>query len=173
MAREIIDMTDLLSHTWTYQIDGADLVVRNITASCFGGAYDSGDDGRTESGILNDGSDPALLGVALPIRSTEAATRTSPLAFAGPHIPWRSIVKVWREADGEAAAIACLLIDNGPDQLRCPTHAIDLNPGAALHFSPGFDPRKIADEWLQTGFSYRIVDAAKYAPAFASKSASE
>lgn len=144
-------------------MDGADLVVRNITASCFGGAYDSGDNGRTESGILNDGSDPSLMGVALPIRSTEAATRTSPLAFAGPHIPWFSVVKVWREAEGEASAVRCVLIDNGPDQLRCPTHAIDLNPNVALKFSPGFDPRRIANEWLGHGFSYRIPGAAKYA----------
>jgi hypothetical protein len=148
---------------WTYEVDGVDLVVRNITASCFGGAYDSGDDGQTESGILNDGSDPGLMGVALPIRSTEEATRTSPLAFTGPHIPWLSVVSVWREAEGETAAIPCILIDNGPDQIRCPTHAIDLNPNVALKFSPGFDPRKIADEWLEDGFSYRITGAAKYA----------
>ena len=149
---------------WTYEVDGPDLVVRNITASCFGGAYDSGDDGRTESGVLNDGSDPHLLGVALPIRSTEAATRGSPLAFSGPHIPWLSAVLVWREADGEPSAVRCLLIDNGPDQIRCPTHAIDLNPNVALKFSPGFDPRKIAGDWLESGFSYRVIGAARYAP---------
>lgn len=152
-----------MNSAWTYQIDGADLVVRNITASCFGGAYDSGDDGQTESGVMNDGSDPSLMGVALPIRSVEAATRTSPLAFAGPHIPWLSSVNVWRDAEGEAASIRCILIDNGPNQLRCPTHAIDLNPNVALKFSPGFDPRKVANEWLGHGFSYRILAAAKYA----------
>ena len=152
-----------MNTAWTYEVDGPDLVVRNISASCFGGAYDSGDDGQTESGILNDGSDPELMGVALPIRSTEAATRTSPLAFPGPHIPWFTQVNVWREAAGEQTAIACILIDNGPNQLRCPTHAIDLNPNVALKFSPGFDPAKIADQWLEAGFSYRIIGAAKYA----------
>jgi hypothetical protein len=152
-----------MTSPWTYQIDGADIVVRNITASCFGGAYDSGDDGRTESGLLNDGSDPGLMGVALPVRSIEPATRASPLAFPGPHIPWFTQVNIWREAGGEQTAIECLLIDNGPDQLRCPTHAIDLNPNVVLKFSPGFDPRRVADDWLQPGFSFRVVGAAKYA----------
>ncbi len=147
---------------WTAEIDGNDLVVRNIRATCFGGKYDSGDDGQTESGILNDGSDPTLMGIALPIRSTEKATWNSPLAFKGPHIPWRTIVKVWREKDGESTAIDTILIDNGPDVYRFPTHALDLNPNVALHFAPYFDPKRIADDWSGGGFSYRIIDGASY-----------
>jgi len=147
---------------WTAEIDGNDLVVHNILATCFGGAYDSGDNGQTESGVLNDGSNPNLMGVALPIRSTEAATRSSPLAFSGPHIPWKTAVNVWLEAAGEATAIACILIDNGPDVAAYPTHALDLNPNVALKFAPGYDPTKIANEWSGTGFSYRIVGGAQY-----------
>jgi hypothetical protein len=149
---------------WSAEIDGDDLVVRAIRATCFGGKYDTGDDGHTESGVLNDGSDPNLFGVALPIRSTEESTRHSPLAFRGPHIPWKTVVMVWREAEGEKGAVACELIDNGPDVLRYPTHALDLNPNVALAFNPDFDPCAIANEWMsQPGeFSYRVVGGAKY-----------
>lgn len=150
---------------WVVQVDGDDLVVRNILATCFGGEFDSGDNGETESGVMNHGfptADAYPMGVALPIRSVEAATRGSPLAFGGPHIPWLSTVKVWRETDGESAAIDCILIDNGPDVLVYPSHALDLNPNVALHFVPGVDPRKIADDWSGTGFSYRVVGGAKY-----------
>ena len=152
-----------MSAPWTYQIDGPDLVVRNVTATCFGGTHDDGDDGRTESGVMNDGRYPLLMGVALPIRSTETSTKDSPLAFKGPHIPWFNEVRVWRETDGEDLAISCLLIDNGPDFANYPNHAIDLNPNVVLkHFAPTFDPRKVANEWGESGISYRIVDGAKY-----------
>ena len=149
---------------WTAQIDGDDIVVRNVTATCFGGAHDAGDDGQTESGAINDGSNPNLMGVALPIRSTEAATKGSPLALSGPHIPWFSKVLVWSEADGEGTAIECELVDNGPEVSRYPAHAIDLNPNVVLkHFAPDFDPLKVANEWGASGISYRIKGAAKYA----------
>ncbi len=151
--------------SWTAEIDGDDLVVHNIRATCFGGKYDLGDNGQTESGIKNDGSDPTLMGVALPIRSSESATRNSPLAFKGPHIPWKTVVTVWREAEGEATSVKCILIDNGPDVEKYPNHALDLNPNVALHFAPYCDPKRIANEWSGGGFSYRIVGAAKYAPA--------
>jgi hypothetical protein len=148
---------------WEVQVDGADLVVRNIFATCFGGAYDSGDDGKTESGVMNDGSDPNLMGVALPIRSTEDATKNSPLAFSGPHIPWKTEVRVWKESAGEQSAVSCILIDNGPDVQRHPSHALDLNPNVVLkYYAPQFDPKKVADEWSAEGFSYRIVGGAKY-----------
>jgi hypothetical protein len=150
---------------WVVIVDGNDLVARNIHATCFGGKFDSGDNGQTESGVSNDGYPTAgayPMGVALPIRSVEAATCNSPLAFKGPHIPWLTPVKVWREADGEQMAVQCLLIDNGPDVSKYPSHALDLNPNAALHFAPGYDPEKIADCWSSDGFSYRIVGGAKY-----------
>jgi hypothetical protein len=145
---------------WTAVIDGNDLVVTGIKATCFGGRHDAGDNGLTESGIRNDGSNNLLL-CALPIRSLEAATKDSPLAFPGAHIPWRTPVIVWREGE-EHNGIACLLADNGPDVSRFPTHALDLNPQAALHFSPGYDPVKIANEWSMDRMCYRIVGGAKF-----------
>lgn len=150
---------------WNFTVDSDDLVVRNIKATCFGGKFDSGDNGQTESGVMNNGfpTEGAYpVGCALPIRSTEAATRDSPLAFKGPHIPWKTEVRVWRESDGEDTALLTILLDNGPDVSKYPTHALDLNPNAALHFSPNFDPRKIADDWSMDGMSYRIVGGAKY-----------
>lgn len=150
---------------WNYTVEGDDLVVRNIKATCFGGRFDSGDNGETESGVMNNGFPTAgayPMGVALPIRSTESATRDSPLAFKGPHIPWKTTVRVWHEADGESNGYDCILIDNGPDVSKFPTHALDLNPNVALLFAPTFDPRKLADDWSGEGFSYRIVGGAKY-----------
>jgi len=150
---------------WEVEIDGDDLVVRNIYATCFGGKFDLGDNGQTESGVMNDGfptADADPMGVALPIRSTEASTRNSPLAFPGAHIPWKTVVKVWREEEGEDSAVDCILIDNGPDVSKFPSHALDLNPNVALHFAPDFEPRRIANAWSSAGFSYRIVGGARY-----------
>jgi len=150
---------------WTVLVDGNDLVVRNILATCFGGKFDTGDNGKTESGVMNNGfptADAYPMGVALPIRSTEAATQGSPLAFSGPQIPWMTTVKVWREADGEATAINCILIDNGPKVSQYPDHALDLNPNVVLYFSPKADPRTVANTWSAPGFSYRIVGGAKF-----------
>ena len=156
-------MTDLPSKLpWTAEIDGDDLVVRDVLATCFGGAHDAGDDGQTESGVLNDGSNPNLLGVALPIRSIEDATRNSPLAFAGAHIPWRTAVRVWLESKGEGSGISCVLLDNGPDVSKYPTHGLDLTEAAAAHFAPGFPREKLANDWSGDGFSYRIIGGAKF-----------
>jgi hypothetical protein len=150
---------------WTYRIDGLDLVVENITATCFGGMYDSGDNGKTESGFNNRGDDSTQSNTcqcALPIRSTEAATRNSPLAFKGPHIPWLTVVKVWRAADGEGTAIKCVLTDNGPLYAQYPTHAIDLNPPAVQALGTNIPIQKLANTWSESGISYRIIGGAKY-----------
>ncbi len=147
---------------WTAEIDGEDLVMRNVHATCWGGAHDAGDDGKTESGVLNDGSDPNLMGVALPIRSVEAATRNSPLAFSGPHIPWKTIVRVWRESEGEATAVECTLIDNGPNTLKFPTHAMDLTEACAAHFAPNVPRHLLANSWDSDGMSARIIGGAKW-----------
>lgn len=148
---------------WTYEIDGSDLVVKNIAATCFGGACDLGDDGQTESRWMNngDGSDQSSsLQCALPIRSTESATKDSPLAFKGKHIPWFTTVMVWSGND-ESKAIKCTLTDNGPDVSRFPTHAIDLNPPAASKFTT-LSMKDIANKWSGEGFSYRIIDGARW-----------
>jgi len=106
---------------WVVQIDGKDLVVRNILATCWGGKFDSGDSGQTESSVPNNGYPTAgayPMGVSLP--------------------------------------------DNGPDISKFPSHALDLNPNVALHFAPTVDPKKVANQWSENGFSYRIIGGAKY-----------
>jgi hypothetical protein len=143
-------------------VDGEDLVVRNVIMTCFGGSYDTGDDGQTESGVPDTGALPTPM-VALPIRSSEAATAGSPLAFTGPHIPWGTPVTVWLEAAGEATAKGPYpLDDNGPLVARYPTHAIDANPSVAHAFSPDYPVDKLANSWEMAGVSYRIHGAAKY-----------
>jgi len=146
---------------WTYEIDGDDLVVRNVTATCFGGKFDKGDNGQTESGVMNNGGFEDVKQCALPIRSVEHATAGSPLAFKGPHIPWRTEVRVWRASESEETAISTILTDNGPDVSRYPTHAIDLNPAAAHEFTT-IPVERIANEWSSPGISYRIVGGAKW-----------
>ena len=146
---------------WTALVDGDDLLLINVHATCFGGKFDQGDDGRTESGVMNDGSNN-LLQVALPIRSMEGATKNSPLAFKGEHIPWHTHIKVWRLGQGEDTAVTGILTDNGPDVQKYPTHAMDLNPPMALKFSPKYNPRKLANSWSMDGLCARIVGGAKY-----------
>lgn len=149
---------------WTAIIDGDDLVVMNIMATCWGGGHDNGDDGTTESGIPNDGTDLTLMGVALPIRSIEDATRGSPLAFPGPHIPWETQVNVW-SSQAPGKVIACKLIDNGPNVLLYPTHALDLNPNVVLQFLPKADRTRVANYWSGSSFCYRIIGVASLVPA--------
>jgi hypothetical protein len=134
--------------------------VENITATCFGGRYDKGDSGETESGISTIDNPNYLC--ALPIRSIESATRNSPLAFKGPHIPWFTIVSVWRASEGEETAIQCKLVDNGPDVSRFPTHALDITSPAAHHFSPDIPIQKLPNVWSSNNMSYRIHGGAKW-----------
>lgn len=55
-------------NTPTLEIDGDDLVVRNVRSTCFGGTSDPQDSGDTASGIST--KDPDIRGVALPRRYT-------------------------------------------------------------------------------------------------------
>lgn len=146
---------------FTIEIDGADVVVRNVTVTCFGGDYDTGDNGETESGVRTRGN-PGIMGCALPIRSTEAATRRSPLANAcKPHIPWLTEVHFWGNGIPESDPVICRLLDNGPDVSRYPTHAGDLTPAAAAKFAPHIPLERIANEFEAT-LSYRIIGGAQY-----------
>lgn len=147
---------------FSIEIDGEDVVVRNVVVTCFGGAYDKGDNGQTESGVKNDGSNPNLIGCALPIRSTEKATAGSPLACSFlPHIPWGTKVEFWGGIVSEAMPLPCDLIDNGPNVLKYPTHAGDLTPIAALHFSPHLEIEEIANEF-EAILSYRVIGGSQY-----------
>lgn len=149
---------------WTPTVEGADIVVRNIFATCFGGDHDDADNGETESGVKTRGHEATLFGCALPIRSAEQATKTSPLAFPGTHIPWGTTVSVWVESEGEKTAFNVSLIDNGPDVLKHPTHALDVTPAAAHRLRPSIPLARAAQLFSFNGLSYRIHGAAQYAP---------
>jgi hypothetical protein len=149
---------------WQIQRQGNDIIVKNVDITCWGGGNDAGDGGQTESGILNDGSDPNLLGCALPIRSTENATRMSPLADAQTaHIPWGTTVHFWKGSDeyDPANSIDTVLIDNGPDFEKYPNHAGDLTVAAAQFFSPQISIYQIANKFSAI-LNYRIINAAMY-----------
>jgi hypothetical protein len=147
---------------WTATIDGDDLVVSSIMATCFGGAYDPQDDGKTASGIPNHGEDSTLMGVGLPVVKSAQHTKASPLAFK-PRIPWKTKVLVW-SGDAPQHVVECILIDNGPDVSHYPTHALDLNPNVVLKFEPTADPKRVAQSWSKPNFFYRIVGGAKFVP---------
>lgn len=149
---------------WTPTVEGADIVVRNIFATCFGGDHDNADAGDTESGVKTRGHEATLFGCALPIRSVEKATEISPLAFPSTHIPWGTRVSVWVESEGEKTAFDVSLIDNGPNVLRHPSHALDLTPAAANRLRPSIPLTRAALLFSMNGLSYRIHGAAQYAP---------
>ena len=167
-------------------IDGEDLLVpcnhqdnpQGIVTS-FGGIADvlsGADNGETESGVFTarklDGSwhETGVFGCALPIRSIEKATAPSPLAFKGPHIPWKTMVRFWL-GDEQAALssgeyIEVELIDNGPDVSRFPHHIGDLTPAAVVALLsrlklPSMVYGKITS-LFSLGLSYRVLGAAKY-----------
>lgn len=144
---------------WTAETDSDDIVVRNVKVTAFGGGNDAGDNGQTESGVLNDGSNPSLMGCALPIKANESATKNSPLAFT-PHIAWHTKVRFW-QGQAESAAIETELIDNGPDVQRYPDHAGDLTVAAAQKFAPSIPLKDMANKFEMT-LSYRIIGGKKF-----------
>lgn len=146
---------------WDAYVVGNDIEVRNVIVTAFGGGFDRGDKGETESGVMNDGRNPKLMGCALPVKHNEAATRPSPFDFTPP-IPWGTRVEFWYKPD-ESDKITCTLIDNGPDVLKYPTHAGDLCVYPASLFDPHIPLRSMANAFGMR-LSYRILGAAQYVP---------
>jgi hypothetical protein len=139
---------------FTARIDGADLVVENCRATCFGGTADPQDSGDTASGIST--RDPKVLGVALPMNgkhftglnaAEHAALDGSPI----PRIPWKTIVRV--ESGGISHDFP--VIDLGPAKRT--GNAIDLTIAAARKFKPN----ATATNFSAT-VSYRILGGARY-----------
>ncbi len=151
--------------SWTAAIEGNDLVVSSIEATCFGGAHDPPDKGKTASGIAHNGTDLTLMRIALPVVKSDKRTMVSPVAFV-PRIPWETKAIVWSD-DDPSRTVECILIDNGPDVADDPTHALALNPNVVLKFDPTADPMQVARNWSKPNFFYRIVGGAKFAPASA------
>lgn len=96
------------ARTWKLFYTGDFLVSGN--ASWFGGGNDPDDNGETASGVKNDGSNPALMGCALPLSwdgMNVASCQGSPL----PVLPWGTHVEVTAQNGGQ---VTVTLIDVGP-----------------------------------------------------------
>ena len=133
---------------------GDDIVVRDVRATCFGGANDPQDSGETASGISTKGN-PSLKACALPIcyagRSPALlkALGGSPI----PKVPWKTPVEI--RSGGKTLIVG--VIDLGP--AKHTGNAIDLTIAAARVFNP----RATATNF-EMQCSYRIIGGAKYLP---------
>lgn len=139
---------------WSAERDGADLVVRNARATCFGGCDDPQDSGLTASGISTK-RNPNLAAVALPMdgRMFTGLTRAEHAALDGspiPRIPFKTIVEV---ACG-GKTFLWPVIDLGPG--RRTGNAIDLTLAAARLINPRASARN-----FEARVDYRIrgIDA--------------
>lgn len=139
---------------FTARIEGADLVVENVRATCFGGTADPQDSGATASGIST--RDPKVEGVALPMngehfpkmsKAEHAALDGSPI----PRLPWGTMVRV---TSGKLTH-EFPVIDLGPHKRT--GNAIDLTIAAAKKFNPA----ATATNFSAT-VSYRILGGAQF-----------
>jgi 3D (Asp-Asp-Asp) domain-containing protein len=108
--------------TFVASVDGADIVVRNVRATYFGGDNDPQDDGTTASGTNTKGN-PNILGCAVPMNYIPECAG-SPI----PRIPWHTKVHVFCHETKKEWDV--YLIDIGPHK---PPHAdaqIDLTVAA-------------------------------------------
>lgn len=118
---------------WNAYVDGADIVVVNARATCFGGGNDPQDNGETASG-LSTKMNPAYVGCALPMAYT-GASKALRAALGGspiPKIPWRTPIEIICAATGKM--VTAKLIDLGPAKRT--GNAIDLTVAAARYFNP-------------------------------------
>lgn len=152
MPRFLTWLRNLFRHTmksdgWKFSVvvDGDDLLVENVPATCFGGLNDPQDNGQTASGISTLGT--GVMGCALPVVQNHPSTAGSPL----PRIPWGTKVAISRGI----LTIEVPLIDNGPS--RSSGNGIDLTIAAARRF----DPRATATNF-KTIVSYRIPGGAQF-----------
>jgi hypothetical protein len=169
----MIDTTDLqkLPGCFPAYVQGPDILIVGHVVSAFGGVEDvrdGDDDGKTESGeptaieVNGVWQDTNVLGCALPIRSIEPATANSPLAFTGPHIPWKTPVKFW-PGDIEPARADLVntfpLLDNGPDTST--HHVADLTKAAAALFAPAMNRALLTRDFLMT-LNVRVIGGARW-----------
>ena len=155
MPEDTSDLTILRgdgSWPWSAHVDGDDILVIGVTATCFGGSDDPLDSGETASGISTR-DNPTLKGCALPMCY---AGRSNALrkALAGspiPRVPWGTKVEIM--SNGRRLIVP--VIDLGPAKRT--GDAIDLTVAAARYF----DPKATANNFLLR-CSYRILGGAKH-----------
>ena len=140
--------------TWSFkvEIEGNDLVVRNVRATCFGGASDPQDSGATASGISTK-ANPLIRACALPMRydgpnkALKAVLGGSPV----PRLPWLTLVEVTDIATYRKMTLP--VIDLGPAKKT--GNAIDLTVAAARRFNP-----KASATNFEMRCNYRIIEGA-------------
>ena len=108
--------------TFIASVDGADIVVRNVRATYFGGDNDPQDDGTTASGTNTKGN-PDIMGCALPMNYSHACSG-SPI----PRIPWHTKVHVFCHETKKECDVT--LIDIGPSKPPLASGEIDLTVAA-------------------------------------------
>lgn len=138
-------------------IEGADIVLRDVTATWFGGVDDPLDNGETSSGISTRAL--GVMGCALPLVADHPSTHGSPIAFPGarklaPGIPWFTECEI----SYEGKTVRLEVIDNGP--ARSAGDACDLTQAAFKAVAPGVS-LKVG---VLHGVTVRIIGAAKYVP---------
>lgn len=149
---------------WAFDaiVEGADLVVRDTTATWFGGNNDPHDNGLTASGVRTRGN-PALLGCSLPMnyQGRDAATRKAVGGAPIPMLPWGLLPNLQPRRDGTQVIVTSAgksltlpLIDIGP--AKWARDGIDLTQAAF---------RALGNGTLKPGVlrvSYRILGGAKF-----------
>lgn len=142
------------SWPWSAHIDGDDIIVLDVWATCFGGSADPQDSGETASGISTK-DNPDLAACALPMaysgpaKALRAALGGSPI----PKLPWKTNVIVTDRSNGRQCTIP--VIDLGPGKRT--GNAIDLTVAAARWFV-----KRATATNFKLRVDYRIVGGARY-----------
>lgn len=113
-------------------VEGDDLVLRNVRATCFGGSHDTQDSGETASGVST--KDPSTLGVALPrnYNGSSAAVRRALQGSPIPEgLPFKTPVEITDHSTGRTGIFP--FIDLGPN-LDTTHNGADLTVAAARMF---------------------------------------
>lgn len=138
---------------WTAYADGADIVVINARATCFGGSDDPQDSGETASGISTKGN-PNLSACSLPMRY-DGKKPALIKALGGSPIPKLPYKTTLVEVKSNGKTIIVPVIDCGPAKYT--GNAIDLTIAAARKF------RSLASaKNFEMTCDFRIFGAVKY-----------
>lgn len=150
---------------WPYivEIQGNDLLMKDVVCTCFGGADDPQDKGETASGI-NTKTHPNAKGVSLAMdgRQFEHLTEEEHEALDGspiPKMPWHTMVEL--TAGGVTIRPDLGVIDLGPGKQATTKpsepHAIDLTVAAARDIYPRASATNFG-----VRVNVRIINAAQY-----------
>ncbi len=154
-AKAIADKLGIETGEPVVEVDGDDLVVRNIRCTCFGGANDPQDSGETASGVST--KDPSTRGVALPRRyigPNKALQKALGDGIIPPKVPFHLLVEVTDRATGHTETAP--FIDLGPATYT--ENYLDVTVAVAKTFNPNATATN-----FEMICSYRVLGGAKYA----------